>query len=396
MGAQRILQAAGLIALFCSAALAAPPLHERVAVVDLGPSDDGVRKQLLTTIVTAGFDPVVGDGLDDALAGIAMDKDAVALATAMADAQRAFGGFDCAAVKTSAKTAIEIAAQRQAAGLPVPELPRALAYMLLCLDKTGETDAAMQHARWLRGVGGSNDVPPDVWKKYPDVDAMIDDKRVPVEIAADVAGAQVLVDFKPVGKAPVKLHLSEGEHLIAVAAGSKRGWARGTAIPAQPKVTIPTQDYAGASSALAAKVASWRGAKPSADDIGWVMNQVHARVVLVRSGDSVEAWGRVGRAEQAHVLGGEDGFAKARDAEDTKRLMALVADRVQGWNDRAPDPDKPLLVEKPGDRDRMKPKDEKAKWWVYAALAGAVIGASAVIYASDVGSDRQRVELKFP
>jgi hypothetical protein len=375
--------------------LAAPKVHERVAVIDLGP-DDGTRKDLLATIVAAGFDPVVGDGVEDALAGQANDKDAIALASAMADAQRAFGGFDCAAVKTSAKTAIEIAAQRQAAGRSVPELTRALTYMLLCLDKLGETDAAMQHARWLRTVGGSKDVPPDVWKKYPDVDAMIDDKRVPVEIAADVAGAQVFVDLKPVGKAPVKLDLSEGEHLIAVAAGTKRGWARGTAIPSQPKVTIPTQDYAGSSSALAAKVASWKGAKPSSPDIAYVMNETHARVVLVRSGESVEAWGRVGRAEEPHVLGGEDGYAKVHDAEDTKRLMALVVDRVQAWNDHAPDPDRPLLVEQPGERNPLKPKDEKARWWVYAALAGAVLGASAIIYASDVGSDRQRVELKFP
>lgn len=376
-------------------ALGAPKLHERVAVIDLGP-EDGTRKDLLATIVAAGFDPVVGDGVEDALAGIAMDKDAVALATAMADAQRAFGAFDCAAVKTSAKLAIEISAQRQAAGRAVPELPRALSYMLLCLDKAGDTDAAMQHARWLRTAGGSQDVPPDVWKKYPDVDTLIDDKRVPVEIATDVADAQVFVDLAPAGKAPVKLDLSEGEHLIAVAAGTQRGWARGTAIPTQPKVMVPTQDYAGASSALAAKIASWRGAKPTADDIGWVMNEVRARVVLVRSGESVEAWGRVGRAEAAHVLGGEDGFAKVRDADDTKRLLGLVAERVQAWNDRAPDPDKPLLVEQPGDRDPRKRRDEKAKWWVYAALAGAVIGASAIIYASDVGSDRQRVELKFP
>jgi hypothetical protein len=394
MGAQRILQAA-LILGFSGAALAAPKLHERVALIDLGP-DDGTRKELLATIVASGFDPAVGDGIEDALAGVAMDKDAVALATAMADAQRAFGAFDCVAVKASAKTAIEIAAQRQAAGRPVPELPRALTYMLLCLDKLGESDAAMQHARWLRTVGGSPDVPPDVWKKYPDVDAMLGDERIAVEIEADVPDAQVFVDFKPAGQAPAKLHLSAGEHLIAVAAGTRRGWARGTAIPAQPKVTLPTQDYAGAKSALAAKVASWRGAKPKAEDIGWVMNETHARIVLVRSGDSLEAWGRVGRAEQPHVLGGEDGFAKVSDAEDTKRLMSLVTDRVQAWNDRAPDPDRPLLVEQPGDREKQKPRDEKAKWWVYAALAGAVLGASAVIYASEVGSDRQRVELKFP
>jgi hypothetical protein len=278
----------------------------------------------------------------------------------------------------------------------VPELPRALAYMLLCLDKGGETDAAMQHARWLRAAGGSSDVPADVWKKYPDVDTVVfDNDKLAVEIATDVADANVFVDFKSVGKAPAKLHLGVGEHVIAVAAGTRRAWARGTAIPAQPKVTIPTQDVAGGESVLAARVASWKGAKPSADEIGWVMNEVHARVVLVRSGDAVEAWGRVGHAEAAHLLGGDDGVAKVRDADDTKRMMALVVDRVHTWNDRAPDPDQPLLVEKPGEGVH-RAKDEKAQWWVYAALAGAVVGAATIIYVSDVGSDRQRVELKFP
>ena len=394
MGAQRILQAVGVIAALASGAAAAPKLHERVAVVDLGPVDDGVRKDLLSAVVAAGFDPVVGDGVDEALAGISMDKDGVALATAMSEAQRAFGGFDCAAVKTSAKTAIDIGAQRQAAGLAVPELPRALAYMLLCFDKTNDTDAAMQHAQWLHAVGGSKDVPTDIWKKYPEVDTIVfENDKTEVEIATDVAGANVFVDFKPAGKSPVKLHLGVGEHIIAVAAGTRRAWARGTAIPTQKTVTIPTQDVGGSESALAARISGWK--KPSADDIGWVMNQVHARVVLVRRGDSVEAWGRVGRAEAAHVLGGDDGVAKVRDSDDTKRLMALVTDRVQTWNDRAPDPDQPLLVEKPGEGVRER-KDEKAQWWVYAALGGAILGAAAIIYVSEAGSDRQRVELEFP
>jgi hypothetical protein len=73
----------------------------------------------------------------------------------------------------------------------------------------------------------------------------------------------------------------------------------------------------------------------------------------------------------------------------------LVKDRIQGWNDRAPDPDQPLLTEKPGE-DRYSRKDKPAKWWVYAALAGAVAGAAAILYVNDSGSDRQRVELKFP
>jgi hypothetical protein len=396
MGPQRVLQAAGL-ALLCAAATAhAAPLHERAAVIDLGPDDGGaLRKELLATLVAAGFDVAIGDGIDDALAGKSLDKDLVALAGAMADAQRAFGAFDCVAAVPAANQAIAIAAQRQAAGLPVPELPRALSYVLLCADKAGDVDRAMRAARWLRTVGGSSDVPADVWKKYPDVDTVIDQEHVPLKIETDVAGAAVFVDFRRVGTAPLEVHLSAGEHLIAVSAGTRRGWASGKADPKQQQVTIPTAEHGGASSPLAARIASWKGQRPAPADIAWVMGQVRARVVLIRRGDTVEVWGRAGRGETPRILGGEDGVGKATDADDRKRVVAVAVDRVQTWNDRAPDPDLPLLVEKPGE-GRSAKKDEPAKWWVYATLAGAVLGAAAIIYVNDAGTDRQRVELTFP
>lgn len=383
--------------LLCAVATAhARPLHERAAVIDLGPDDGGsVRKELLATLVAAGFDVVIGDGIEDALAGKSMDKDAVELAAAMAEAQRAFGAFDCAAALTAANTAIAIGAQRQAAGLAVRELPRALSYVLLCADKAGDVDRAMLAARWLRTVGGSSDVPAEVWKKYPDVDAVIDAEKVPLEIQTDVPNAAVFVDFARVGTAPVRVHLSTGEHVIAVAAGSRRGWATGKADPKQQQVTIPTADRGGASSPLAARIASWKGKRPAPAEIAWVMGEVRARVVLIRHGDVVELWGRVGRAEEPRLLGGEDGIAKASDAADRRRVIALAVDRVQTWNDRVPDPDVPLLVEKPGERGFRK-KDEPTQWWVYAGLAGAVLGAATIIYLNDAGTDRQRVELTFP
>ena len=396
MGAQRVLQAVGVALVCASAPVAAAPLHERAAVVDLGPDDGGtIRKELLASLVAAGFDVVIGDGIEDALAGKSLDKDLAELAAAMADAQRAFGAFDCTAAVPAANKAIAIAAQRQAAGLAVPELPRALSYVLLCADKAGDVDRAMQTARWLRAAGGSTDVPADVWKKYPDVDTVIDPEHVALEIETDVKDATVFVDFKPAGKAPLKVQLTRSEHVIAVAAGSRRGWATGTADPKQPKLVIPTVERGGASSPLAARIASWKGEKPSADELAWVMGEVRARIVLVRRGDTVEVWGRAGRAEQPRLLGGEDGIAKISDAEDRKRVVALAVDRVQTWNDRAPDPDQPLLVEKPGE-GRFSKKDEPTKWWVYATLAGAVLGAAAIIYVNDAGTDRQRVELKFP
>ena len=366
---------------------------------DLGPGlgpNDGARRDLLAGLVAAGFEAVFGDGIEDALAGQNVDKDALELAAAVADAQRAFGALDCAAAIKASEGAIAIGAMRQAAGLAVPELPRALTYVLLCKDKVGDVDGAMVTAARLRSVGGSKDVPADVWKKYPAVDTLLDHELVPLEIATDVKDAVVFVDLEPRGKAPLKLQLPAGEHLIAVAAGTQRGWAAGHTDPKQAKVTIPTTDRAGAWSEIAVRVASLKGEKPSADDVAWVMDETRARVVLIRRSDSVEAWGRVGRSEAPHLLGGDDGIAKISDKQDVERMLALVKDRVQGWNERAPDPDRPLLTEKPGEGDRFTRKDSPTKWWVYAALAGAVIGAATIIYVNDAGTDRQRVELTFP
>ncbi|MBA3541712.1 MAG: hypothetical protein H0T79_19010, partial [Deltaproteobacteria bacterium] len=51
-------------------------LHERVAVIDLGPADGGVvRQRLAAAIVAARLAPVIGDGVEDALAGDSVDRD---------------------------------------------------------------------------------------------------------------------------------------------------------------------------------------------------------------------------------------------------------------------------------------------------------------------------------
>jgi PEGA domain len=395
MGAQRILQAAGVALLLSTVAQAAPSARgERIAVVDLGP-DDGAAQTVRAQIVAAGFEAVIGAGIEDALAGKNVDKDTVELAVAITEAQRAFGALDCKATIAASDKAIAIGAMRQAAGLAVPELSRALTYVLLCKDKLGDVDGAMTAAARLRSAGGSNDVPAPLWKKYPDVDAILED-TVTLEIETDVKGAMVYVDLQPRGKAPLKLQLRAGEHLIAVAAGTRRGWGAGHTDPKQAKVTIPTTDYAGTGSTIAVRVAGWKGAKPAPSEVAWVLNETRARLVLIRSGETLEAWGRVGRSETPHLLGGEDGVAKTTDKQDVTRLLALVTDRVQGWNERAPDPDQPLLLEKPGEGRFAKKEDEPAKWWVYAALAGAVAGVAAILYVNEGGEDRQRVELRFP
>lgn len=370
-------------------------------MIDLGPPDEAVRQKLAAAVVAGDLEPVIGDGVEDALAGINSDRDSIALAAAMAEAKERFGALACSEATTAAQTAIAIGAARQAAGLPIPEVPRAWAYVLLCADRSGDAAAALaaaSHIRTLgRTLGGTPEVDAKLLAKYPDVDALSNRDVIEIEIKTDVAGADVFVDFQRVGKAPLKLPLATGPHVIAAASGSKRGVVTGTVIRKQPVVTIPLPDQAGKWSSLAAWVASWHGKLPKPKELAWVLREVDARVVLVRHGDIVEAWGHAGQGEPVRRLGNDDGVRKLGEVE---ALVALVADRAQTWSDRAPDPDQPLLVETPEERRQRgllrDGEEEPTRWWVYAAIAGAVVAGALVIYAHDSAEDTQRVELKFP
>lgn len=399
MGPEPVLQAArwlAFVAVAASVGAAHAKPRERVAVIDLGPDDQGAaRQRLAATVVAGGLEAVVGEGIEDALAGRDAERDATTLASAMAEAQRAFGALDCKTVIASSTQAIGIAAARQAAGLAVPELPRAWTYVLLCADRSGDPDTALAAAGHLRALGGAAEVPADVWARYPEVDAVIDRERMPVEIVADVPGAAIWIDFAPAGTSPLRTTLPMGRHVIAAASGTRRGWAAGTTVKAQPTVKVPMPEQTGPHAAIAQRIAGWNGALPAPAELGRVLLLARARVALVRTGDRVEAWGRIGAGEPPRRLGGDDGVGTVDDAA---RLVALIDDRVTAWTDRAPDPDVPLLVEDPktrsgGDRART---DEPTRWWVYAALAGAVAASAAVLYVYDSADDVQRVELHYP
>ncbi|MDB4960292.1 MAG: hypothetical protein JWP01_291 [Myxococcales bacterium] len=397
MGVERVLQVAGslalaAVALVATTATAAP--RERVAVFDLGPSDAAVRQKLAAAIVAGGLEPVLGDGVEDALGGQSTEPDELQLAVAIGDAQRAFGALDCPATIVASQTAIGIAAARQAAGRAVPELTRAWTYRLLCADRMGDSDAAMTATARLRALGPRPaEVPLDVWTRYPEVDAVLDHDMVPLEIKAEVPGAAIWIDFQRVGTSPLKTHVRAGEHVIAASAGTRRGWAAGTAVRTQTTITVPMPEQRGAYAALAQRVASWRGTLPAPAELGEALLAVNARVAIVRRGDQIQAWGRVGRSEPPRLLGGEDGTGELADAP---RLVAVIADRVQTWADRAPDPDQPLLLEDPklrGGKDRV---DEPTKWWVYATILGAVVGGATLLYLHDSASNTQHVELHYP
>lgn len=400
MGPQQVLRAAALVALagVVSVASAAPRIGDRVAVIDLGPADEAARMKVAAAVVNAGLEVLAGDGVEDALAGVDVDRDGLLLAAAMADAQTKFGALACAETNTAAQTAIAIAAARQAAGLPVPELPRAWTYVLLCADRTGDTKTAIVAAAHLRTLGGSPDVDASVLARYPEVDALSNRELVELEIKADVDGADVFVDFKRAGKAPMKMVLTSGAHVIAAASGSRRGTLTGTVVKKQPIVSVPMPDQAGPWARLAARVRGWGGKLPPVTELAAVMTEVGARVAIVRHGNTVEAWGHAGQREPLRRLGNDDGL---RPLAEVDALAALVVDRVQGWNDRAPDPDQPLLVETPEERKRNQARrsgedDEPTKWWVYATIGGALLAGAVVIYSNESRDVTQRVELRYP
>jgi len=397
MGPQRVLQAVFAVAFATSSAAAAPlaaPSRERIAVIDLGGASAGdAPKQLAAAIVAAGFAPVVGDGVEDALAGRDTERDAIELAAAIATAAQAFGALTCRDAVPAARQAIGLAAARQAAGRPVPELPRAWAYLLLCADRNAELDTAMAAASQLRALGGSPDVPAAVWAKYPEIDAVADRELVAVDIDADVAGAAIWVDGRPVGASPIHVVLAAGDHVIAAASGTKRGWAAGTAVRSQKSLHVPLTDVAGPWADVAQRIAGWGGKLPPPAELAVVLDRVHARIALIRRGDTVEAWGQVGRSEAPHRLAGDDGVAPVADAG---RLLGVVADRVSAWSAHAPDPDRPLLLEDRAPGGRRDEPETPAKWWVYAAIGGAVAIGAAIIAIHDSASDRQRVELHTP
>ena len=400
MGLERVLQTAArlivasIVVLGATTnAMAAP--RERVAVIDLGPDDPAIRQRLAAAIVAGGLEPVRGDGIEDALAGRTSDPDALPLAVAVAEAQRAFGALDCKVASSASKTAVCIAAARQAAGIAVPELARGWTYLLLCADREGDVDAAMTATARLRALGARPpEVPSDVWAKYPEVDTMLDHDRFPVEIKAEIDGAAIWIDFVRAGTSPLKVSLPAGEHVIAAASGTRRGWAAGTAVRTQATVTVPMPEQRGPHAQLAARIAGWGGKLPPPAELGDVLAEVKARVAIVRTGDRVEAWGRVGRSEAPYAIGGDNGNGTLTDAS---RLVTELANRVQTWNDRAPDPDRPLLVEDSKTRGKRKERvDEPTQWWVYAAILGAIGGGVTLLMLHDTASNTQRVELHYP
>ena len=363
-------------------------------MIDLGPADPDIDRALASALVKADLAPL-DDVTEAALTGQTAESDALALAAQMARAQQKYGALDCKGTISAVKKALPLIAARQAGQLPVPELPRAWAYALLCADKIGDSDLAMRAANRLRVVGGSPDVSADLLAKYPDVDATLGIDAVEVDVATEVADATLWLDFVAIGKAPQHLALAPGEHVIAAASGTRRGYLVGRPIKKQPKLVVEMPDQASALADVASAIASWKGKIPPPDALAAVLDKVHARAALIRHGDVVEVWGHAGKNEPVRLLGGADGTRTVAEAD---RAAALLADRVEGWSSHAPDPDQPLLVEDLRDRATAANKERAtgAAWWVYATIGAAVLAGSIAVYAHEQDNNTQEIRLHYP
>jgi hypothetical protein len=375
-------------------ASAAPVARERVAVIDLGPTtaDVSARKEIAAAVAANDLlEPVS----DDALAGIAHDADEAALDAAIDRAAKAFGALDCKTTTAATGDAIGLGAARKAAGYAVPELARAWTYNLLCADRANDVDAAMTAASRLRVLGGAPaEVPSAVWAKYPEVDTLSNRDVFEVEIRADLDGAAIWIDHVKAGVSPLKISLPAGPHVIAAAtADGRRGWAAGTVVRTQPKITVTTTRPDGADSAVARRVAGWDGGRPPEAELAEVLESVHARAAIVRHGDALEAWGRYGLGGALVQIGGANTLRRLADAP---RLVALIAAQARAWNDHAPDPNQPLLTEGSFRSNTETDRNAPAKWWVYATIGGVLAAGLVLVLAHDHESDVQHVEVHYP
>lgn len=400
MGAQQVHRAAvcaALVALTLPAIAVAGSRDEPVIVIDLRPGADldesraAFHAQLGQI---AGIAPRRDGGVEDALAGEPGDTDGPALTAALDAARAAYGDLDCKTAAAHADVAIDLVAARQAAGLDDGSAARSgWAYALLCADHDGDLRRAQLAAQQLRNLGVTSGddagISAATWARYPEIDASTD--RDIVALTVDTAaGATVWVDHAAVGVAPVTVYVAAGEHVVAASDGPRRSAGRVTVAGKPVTAKLELVDRTGAYSSVAAVVKGWRDGSltPTAESLGTVMDALGVRFALILAGRStVQVWGRGPR---------DDLPRKIDDApvDDVMAIGSMITDRVAAWDGRSPDPDLPLLVESPEDRatrDRGTPN----RWWVYAAIVGAVVLGTTVLYLQDTADDRQTITVSF-
>ena len=423
------------------------PIDEALAAVLHGPADAAERAALASIQA-------------EAMAGIAR-----------ADALRRSG--DCQAALAVAGPAVAALAAEQAAVGSAPEaaaVVQALAaghgQVLACAHQLGGTDRALIAAQRLRDLGAgelpagaSAVVTADLWRAYPPMDALGNAHILDLTITTEPDGAQVWVDHRLVGTAPVTVAVVEGAHLLAAGsaerASSQHVEIDRKALPPAPwgqaqvmNVHLTLSPRAWPWQAEAAEVARWRstqtvdgaalGALLARLKVRCALVLVDADARLVRSGVPSQQAAQVVQAVQIWALAPGERQARRVGTGQLARpesIAARIAARAAGWDETpahasgqsagpatgtssgqsahqsagqssgqssgaGPASGVPLLRE--GDvpqRYGSRPGGRRLArkpWWAYATIIGAVAATSLLILAADLGDDRQRIELRWP
>jgi hypothetical protein len=278
----------------------------------------------------------------------------------------------------------------------------------------------LQALRQLAPAGAAaGPIPDAVWSKYPAVDATANRDIAELTITAD-PGATVMIDHRPAGRSPATVYVSAGRHLVAAAQGSRRAalWIDVSTRNASVALRLFEQDRP--LSRLGESVAGWRAQPPSGAQIatylenlltaaqGQPWNPSSARsplLIILRSsgfgaapggGLGAQLWASDGPGLTPTATELPGATPGASEAERAAPIIAALRARSLAWRDRSADPDQ-LLIEAPEERPlRDEPRRSGTQWWVYAAIAGAVVVGGAVIAVNELSDDTQRVELRIP
>jgi hypothetical protein len=379
MGVDQVLRVAVAIAVAAAAAAPSALAAPVVAVIDAR-GDDATTTALVDGFTAAGLEVVAGDR---AAAARGRDDDDLAIDRALAEASDGYGQLDCGRARPWAERAALMTAGRTAAGLDErTRAGRAWSYLLLCADRDGDRAVARHAAERVRALGAGAAIGADVWSRYPDIDATLDRDVVALTVTGP-AGAVATIDDRVVGPVPATALVGAGVHVVAVGAPGVRGaaWARVAGKPLTVEVAARQPDDAVVVTVAAAVQALRGGATIDAAAVEAVARALDVELVAVVGADGVGLWQR------------RRGATTSLTSGEVAAVVAAGRAAYDAAHDRAPDPSLPLVREP---RTKAKVDKDPTRWWVYAAIGGAVLAGAAAIYAADAGDDRQRFELVFP
>lgn len=355
----------------------------------------------------------VVDG-ERATAGLGIGPRQAAARTALTKGRLARDSADCATAVGHARTAILALAAAEASGdSHDDELADAYGINLHCAASATApmAQSALANLETLAARGARRASAILAARDHLVIDATANRPLVTLTIESQPAPADVWIDHKRIGRAPLSVHLPDGEHLIAVAVvdadGQRSPESHSTAL--YKVIEAPTAALAVALTPqpktplelAATTVASWQHQEDGIDVAAMttLLAALATRfaVVIVDSGSSLAAgtdgvllrvWGKASQNDKAQPLG------EFRSSE-LLELGSFIQNRAALWDGRGPNPDLPVTVNVTENGMNQQTK-EPQKWWVYASIIGAVLVGAAAVYASDAVDDRQKIELTWP